>query len=78
MSNRHRIVSVIGLLVLIAVLSACATPTPQIIEKTVEVIVEKTVEVEVEKTVEVEVIKEVEKIIPDPSNACQLPTCPKR
>jgi len=47
------------------VLSACATPTPQIIEKTVEVekVVEKTVEVEkvVEKTVEVE--KVVEKTV---------------
>ena len=50
-------------------LASCTTPTPQIIEKTVEVetqvevekVVEKTVEVEkiVEKTVEVEKIVEV-------------------
>jgi len=46
-------------------LTSCATPTPQIIEKTVEV--EKIVEVEktviVEKTVEVEKKVEVEKIV---------------
>jgi ABC-type sugar transport system substrate-binding protein len=53
----------ICLLISIAFISACATPTPEIIEKTVEVVVEKTVEVEVEKTVEVEVTKEVEKIV---------------
>ncbi|HNT76051.1 MAG TPA: ABC transporter substrate-binding protein [Anaerolineae bacterium] len=50
------------LMILSMVLAACATPTPQIIEKTVEVekVVEKTVEVEkiVEKTVEVEKIVE--------------------
>jgi len=51
----------IGLLVLIAILSACATPTPETI--TVIETVEKEVQVEVEKTVEVEVIKEVEKIV---------------
>jgi len=47
-----------------AVLAACTTPDPEVIEKivekTVEVEVEKTVEVEVEKTVEVEVEKIVE------------------
>ncbi|MBN1874265.1 MAG: ABC transporter substrate-binding protein [Anaerolineae bacterium] len=50
------------LMILSMVLSACATPTPQIIKETVEVekVVEKTVEVEkiVEKTVEVEKIVE--------------------
>ena len=50
-----------------AVATACAAPTPQIIEKTVEVekIVEKTVEVEVEKTVEVAVEKIVEVEVPE-------------
>ncbi len=47
-----------SLIVTSLVLSACATPTPQIIRETVEV--EKTVEVEVVKTVEVEVPVEVE------------------
>ncbi len=43
-------------------LSACASPTAQVIEKTVVVTqeVQTTVEVEVEKTVEVEVVKTVE------------------
>ena len=50
-------------------LASCATPTPEVIEKTVEVekVVEKTVEVEVEKTVEVEKVVEktveVEKVV---------------
>ncbi|MGB6422581.1 MAG: sugar ABC transporter substrate-binding protein [Anaerolineales bacterium] len=44
---------------LLAMLSACATPTPEMVETTVEVLVEKTVEVEVVKTVEVEVEKTV-------------------
>ena len=50
-----------------AVATACTAPTPQIIEKTVEVekIVEKTVEVEVEKTVEVPVEKVVEVEVPE-------------
>jgi len=39
-------------------LAACAAPTPEVVERTVEVV--KTVEVEVEKTVEVEKIVEVE------------------
>ena len=43
-----------------ATLAACAAPTPEVIEKIVEVEVEKEVEVEVEKIVEVEVEKEVE------------------
>ncbi len=53
MSTRRWIWSAVSLVMILAVL-ACATPTPQVIEKTVEVetIVEKTVEVEVEKTVE--------------------------
>jgi peptide/nickel transport system substrate-binding protein len=50
------ILTVLGML-----MSACAAPTPQVIEKTVEVekIVEKTVEVEVEKVVEKTVVVEV-------------------
>ncbi len=61
MSTRRWIWSAVSLVMILAVLAACATPTPQVIEKTVEVetIVEKTVEVEVEKTVEVEKIVEV-------------------
>jgi peptide/nickel transport system substrate-binding protein len=53
------------LMVVGMLLSACATPTPQIIKETVEVekIVEKTVEVEVEKIVEKTVEVEVEKIV---------------
>ncbi|MGC9347848.1 MAG: ABC transporter substrate-binding protein [Anaerolineae bacterium] len=53
--------------VLSLVLGGCQTPTPEVIEKIVEVEVEKTVEVEkiveveVEKTVEVETVVEVEK-----------------
>jgi ABC-type sugar transport system substrate-binding protein len=63
MSKRLTSVVLIGMMICIAFISACATPTPQIIEKTVEVekIVEKTVEVV--ETVEVEVTKEVEKIV---------------
>ncbi len=47
-----------SLMVVSLVLSACATPTPEVIRETVEV--EKTVVVEVERTVEVEKIVEVE------------------
>lgn len=46
-----------SLLVVSLLLSACATPTPEVIRETVEV--EKIVEVEVERTVEVEKIVEV-------------------
>ncbi|HOT92101.1 MAG TPA: ABC transporter substrate-binding protein [Anaerolineae bacterium] len=63
--KRYAVILLSVVVVLSMVLSACATPTPQIIEKTVEVekVVEKTVEVEkvVEKTVEVE--KVVEKTV---------------
>jgi len=50
-----------------AAATACTAPTPQIIEKTVEVekVVEKTVEVQVEKTVEVAVEKIVEVEVPE-------------
>ncbi|MBN1262411.1 MAG: hypothetical protein JXB35_17155 [Anaerolineae bacterium] len=53
-----------------AVATACAAPTPQIIEKTVEVekVVEKTVEVQVEKTVEIPVEKIVEVEVPEGRN----------
>ncbi len=44
-----------SLVILSLVLAACAAPTPEVIEKTVEVPVEQTVEVVVEKTVEVTV-----------------------
>ncbi len=60
--KRYTVTLLSILTVLGIVLSACATPTPEVIEKTVEVekVVEKTVEVEkiVEKTVEVEKIVE--------------------
>ncbi len=60
---KRYIVTLVSVLVMLGMLlSACATPTPQIIKETVEVekVVEKTVEVEkiVEKTVEVEKIVE--------------------
>ena len=50
-----------------AAATACTAPTPQIIEKTVEVekVVEKTVEVQVEKTVEIAVEKVVEVEVPE-------------
>ncbi len=60
MSKRVSFIAV-GLILLIATLSACATPTAETI--TIIETVEKEVQVEVEKTVEVEVIKEVEKIV---------------
>lgn len=69
MSKQRWFWSLLSTVLLVAFVAGCATPTPQIIEKTVEVekIVEKTVEVEkqvevekiVEKTVEVEKIVEV-------------------
>lgn len=61
MSTRRWIWGALSLVLVLAIFTACATPTPEVIEKTVEVekIVEKTVEVE--RTVEVE--KEVEKIV---------------
>ncbi len=54
----RRVVSLLlGIVTLVSLLAACASPTPQVIERTVEVEkeveVERTVEVEVEKTVEV-------------------------
>ena len=51
----------------VSFLASCTTPTPQIIEKTVEVekVVEKTVEVQVEKTVEIAVEKVVEVEVPE-------------
>ena len=60
--NKRISLLLVVLLALSAVLSACATPTPEIIIKTVEVTVEVPVEVEVEveKIVEVEVEVEVE------------------
>jgi len=63
MRNRRWSLGLLSLLVVLATLVACATPTPEIIEveKTVEV--EKVVEVEVERTVEVEKEVEVEKIV---------------
>ena len=63
MFTRRWIWGALSLVIVLAILAACATPTPQIIEveKTVEVEVEKIVEktVEVEKEVEVEKIVEV-------------------
>ncbi|HNT77119.1 MAG TPA: ABC transporter substrate-binding protein [Anaerolineae bacterium] len=69
MSKQRSFWSLLSAVLLVAFVAGCATPTPQIIEKTVEVekVVEKTVEVEkqvevekiVEKTVEVEKIVEV-------------------
>lgn len=63
MSKRRGSIVLIGILILTAILSACATPTPETITiiETVEKIVEKTVEVET--IVEVEVTKEIEKIV---------------
>ncbi len=49
------------LLIASTVLSACATPTPQVIEKVVTQVVEKPVEKIVEKPVEKPVEKVVEK-----------------
>jgi ABC-type glycerol-3-phosphate transport system substrate-binding protein len=57
MMKKVSLIVLVGML--LSILAACATPTPEVIEKTVEVEVEKTVEVEVEKTVEVEVEKTV-------------------
>ena len=62
-----KLFSALSLLIVASmILAACATPTPQVIEKTVIVekegettVIEKTVEVEVIKTVEVEVAAEV-------------------
>ncbi len=79
---RNKLMAVLGaIIVLSMVLSGCATPTPIVIEKTVEVekVVEKTVEVEkiVEKTVEVVKTVEVEKtavVSTDPADiAAALP-----
>ncbi len=63
---KRYVATVLGVMVILSMLlSACATPTPQIIKETVEVekVVEKTVEVEkvVKETVEVE--KVVEKVV---------------
>lgn len=66
-----------ALVVLSLALSACATPTPEVIEKivevetTVEVEVEKVVEKEVEKIVEVEVTPEPEPVGPKTLVICQ-------
>ena len=64
---KHRVWTVVGLLVILSMLAAqCGvTPTPQVIEKEVEVIVTKEVEVEVEVVVtkEVEVEVEVEVVV---------------
>lgn len=62
--RNHNLLMVVMCVVLaLSFLTSCATPTPQIIDRTVEV--EKKVEVEkiVEKTVEVEKKVEVEKIV---------------
>ena len=68
MFSNKKWISLFSLSVVAAlILSACATPTPQIVEVTreIEKVVEKTVEVEkvVEQTVEVEVEKEVTKVV---------------
>lgn len=58
---------IVVLMMILPLAAACATPTPQVVEKQVEVTVEKQVEVikEVVKTVEVEVVQtvEVEKVV---------------
>lgn len=52
---RRLFLFVTNLMILSMLLAACATPTPQVIERTVEVPIERTVEVPVERTVVVEV-----------------------
>lgn len=54
----------LGMIIILSmILSACATPTPQVIEKVVEKPVEKVVEKIVEKPVEKVVEKPVEKVV---------------
>lgn len=59
--SRRQFLRLVGTASAGAFLASCATPEPEVIERTVEVekVVEKTVEVEVEKTVEVEKVVEV-------------------
>jgi peptide/nickel transport system substrate-binding protein len=57
---KHTLIKVLGVTLLLALLlSACAQPAPEVIEKVVTEVVEK----EIVKTIEVEVEKEVEKLI---------------
>lgn len=74
--TRKILLTVLSALVLIGLLASCATPTPIVIEKTVEVekIVEKTVEVkvEVEKVVEVTPIPEPGSVTLNPEVAGEV------
>lgn len=60
-SSSKIVMRLFAVLVIAVLMASCATPTPLVIEKTVEVekVVERTVEVEVERTVEVEKVVEV-------------------
>jgi len=75
--KRYTVTFLSILVILSMTLSACATPTPQVIRETVQVekVVEKTVEVEVEKVVEktVEVEKIVEVEVAPPEDPSALP-----
>lgn len=74
--TRKILLTVLSALVLIGLLASCATPTPIVIEKTVEVekIVEKTVEVqvEVEKVVEVTPVPEPGSVTLNPEVAGEV------
>jgi len=58
--SRREFLRIVGAAGAGAVLTSCATPEPEIIEKTVEVVKTVEVEAELEKTVEVEVEKIIE------------------
>lgn len=55
----------VSLMILTSLLAACATPTPEVVEKVVKetVVVEKEIEKEVTKIVEKEVEKEITKVV---------------